>query len=314
MTVLRDAALTPPVADAPAEPAPIELVAEAMPAATVPEDDTSVTVISVPAEDGALPADTTGLPAMVVLDHAQAWSTHEVPGHALYTIAPDAAAAAAVAALNPARVLVNLTAHGAVNTLGALRKAGCTARFWGCLAQPDGALGFALMAVEPVIPPLEPDSILRKLGDFVCKGARILTVGADVDALMSLRQALARKGVSVSMAWDAKQAIEVMHQVRADAIVVDLDLPKGDGYSIVAHAAMLLDPAPYLVLVGGRVNSGEGFTDALAGVTDMTRQLDTKRLLAALSTRVETPPHEHEERRKPKSVGYGKWGRKAVGK
>jgi CheY-like chemotaxis protein len=314
VTVLRDAALAPPAVEMPQEPAPIEMAAEPVPATAVPEDDTSVTVISVPAEDGALPADTAGLPAMVVLDHAQAWSTLEVSGHALYTIAPDAAAAAAVAALNPARVLVNLTAHGAVNTLGALRKAGCSARFWGCLAQPDAAVGFALMAVEPVIPPLEPDSIIRKLGEYVCKSARILTVGGDVDALMSLRQALARKGVSVSMAWDAKQAIEVMHQVRPDAIVVDLDLPKGDGYSIVANAAVLLDPAPYLVLVGGRVNSGEGFTDALAGVTDATRQLDTKKLLAALSTRVETPPHEHEERRKPKSVGYGKWGRRAAGK
>jgi CheY-like chemotaxis protein len=289
----------------------VELVAEAIPEVVVPEDDASVTVISVPPDENVLPLDTAGLPVVVVLDHGACWETLEVPDHALYTVAPDAAAAAAVAALNPTRILVNLTAQGAVNTLGALRKAGCTARFWGCLADGAAGRGMALMAVEPVIPPLEPDAILRKLGDYVCKGARILTVGGDVDALMSLRQALARKGVSVSMAWDAKQAVEVMHQVRPDAIVVDLDLPKGDGYTIVVNAAPLLDPVPYMVLVGGRVNSGEGFSDAFAAVGDKTKQVDFDRLLGTLATRTEIPPHEHDERRKPKALGYGKWGRRA---
>jgi CheY-like chemotaxis protein len=288
----------------------IELVAEAMPEVAVPDEDASVTVISVPPDEHTVPVDTTGLPAIVVLDGAECWNALEVKGHAVYTVVPDAAAAAAVAALNPARVLVNLTAQGAVNTLGALRKAGCNARFWGCIADGTASRGIALMAVEPVIPPLEPDTILRKLGDYICKGARILTVGGDVDALMSLRQALARKGVSVSMAWDAKQSIEVMHQVRPDAVVVDLDIPKGDGYAIVVSAANLLDPPPFMVLLGGRVNSGEGFANALESVADKSKQVGIDRLLAALATRTETPPHEHEERRKPKPLGYGKWGRR----
>ena len=288
----------------------IELVTEALPEVAPPEEDASVTVISVPSDGNVLPVDTAGLPVIVVLDGAECWGSLEVKGHAVYTVVPDAAAAAAVTALNPTRVLVNLTAQGAVNTLGALRKAGCGARFWGCIADGEARRGLALMAVEPVIPPLEPDTILRKLGDYVCKGARILTVGGDVDALMSLRQALARKGVSVSMAWDAKQAIEVMHQVRPDAVVVDLDLPKGDGYTIVVNVANLLDPAPLMVLLGGRVNSGEGFTGALEATGDKTKQVGIERLLDALATRAEVPPHGHEERRKPKPLGYGKWGRR----
>jgi CheY-like chemotaxis protein len=287
----------------------VEMVAEAVPEVAAPEDDASVTVISVPPDEAALPVDPAGLPAVVVLDNAQCWNTLEIPGHVVYTVVPDAAAAAAVAALNPARVLVNLTAPGAVNTLGALRKAGCGARFWGSIADGATGVGLALMAVEPVIPPLEPDAILRKLGDYVAKGARMLTVGGDVDALMSLRQALARKGVSVSMAWDAKQAIEVMHQVRPDAIVVDLDLPKGDGYAIVVAAASLLDPVPFMVLLGGRVNSGEGFADAFAASGDKGKQISIARLLEALTTRTE-PGHDHEERRKPKALAYGKWGRR----
>ena len=310
----RDAALARVEAAGTEPRESVEIVAEAVPEVAAPEDDASVTVISVPPDENVLPVDTAGLPAVVVLDNSECWGTLEVPGHALYTVVPDAAAAAAVAALNPARVLVNLTAQGAVNTLGALRKAGCGARFWGCIADGQAGVGLALMAVEPVIPPLEPDTILRKLGDYVCKGARMLTVGGDVDALMSLRQALARKGVSVSMAWDAKQAIEVMHQVRPDAIVVDLDLPKGDGYAIVVAAASLLDPVPFMVLLGGRVNSGEGFADAFGAAGDKGKQLAISRLLDGLATRAEATPQEHEERRKPKALGYGKWGRRVVQK
>ena len=306
--------------ESPDAPPSVELATEAIPGVAVsdpaepavaPEEDASVTVISVPSDEGVIPRDAAGQPVVVVLDRAPAWTGLEVPKHALYTVPPDASAAAAVAALNPVRVVVNLTAQGAVNTLGALRKAGCTARFWGCIAHPETARGLALMAVEPVIPPLEPDLIIRKLGEYVCRGARILTVGADVDALMSLRQALARRGASVSMAWDAKQAIEVMHQVRPDALVVDLDLPKGDGYAIAVNAAALLDPPPFMVLVGGRVSSGEGFGDALAGMTDQKRQLDAAPLLTALATREEKMPHEQDTHRKPKAVAYGKWGRRA---
>jgi CheY-like chemotaxis protein len=306
----RDAALARAEAQRSEPGESVEMRTEGVPEVAAPEDDASVTVISVPPDEDAMPVDSAGLPAIVVLDNAECWGSLEVPGHALYTVVPDAAAAAAVAALNPARVLVNLTAQGAVNTLGALRKAGCAARFWGCIADGPGGRGLPLMAVEPVIPPLEPDTILRKLGDYVCKGARILTVGGDVDALMSLRQALARKGVSVSMAWDAKQAIEVMHQVRPDAIVVDLDLPKGDGYSIAVNAANLLDPAPFMVLLGGRVNSGEGFADAFAAAGDKAKQIGIDHLLEALATRAETIPHESDERRRPKTLGYGKWGKR----
>ncbi|HWP66170.1 MAG TPA: response regulator [Candidatus Limnocylindria bacterium] len=315
----RDAALAradvqaePPAAVA-GEPI-IEMATEAVPEVPAPEADASVTVISVPADETVVPVAPTGQPAIVVLDGAECWNVLEVPGHAVYTVMPDAAAAAAVAALNPTRVIVNLTAQGAVNTLGALRKAGYTARFWGCIADGRAKQGLPLMAVEPVIPPLEPDTIIRKLGDYVCKGARILTVGGDVDALMSLRQALARKGVSVSMAWDAKQAIEVMHQVRPDAVVVDLDIPKGDGYTIAVSAANLLDPAPFMVLLGGRVNSGEGFTAALEASGDKAKQVGIDRLLDVLATRTESPPHEQEDRRKPKPIGYGKWGRRVAQK
>jgi DNA-binding response OmpR family regulator len=75
-------------------------------------------------------------------------------------------------------------------------------------------------------------------------------VGADVDALISARQALARQGMSVSMAWNAKQADDLLGMVRPQIVVVDLDLPGRDGYGIVAHLAGMPTVPMALVIVG----------------------------------------------------------------
>jgi DNA-binding response OmpR family regulator len=63
------------------------------------------------------------------------------------------------------------------------------------------------------------------------RGTRVLTAGADADALISLRQALAREGMSVSMAWDGKQAADLLDMIRPEIVVVELDLPPRAGYA-----------------------------------------------------------------------------------
>src|SRR5207253_7778470 len=89
----------------------------------------------------------------------------------------------------------------------------------------------------------DPDAILEALGPHAGRGIRVVTAGADVDALMSLRQALARRGMSVSMAWDGKQASELVGGVRPEVMVVDLDLPRREGCVTVAGPGAV-DPLP----------------------------------------------------------------------
>src|SRR5207302_254456 len=81
------------------------------------------------------------------------------------------------------------------------------------------------------------DAIVAALARYAVRGTRVVTAGADVDGLMSLRQALARRGMSVSMAWDGKQASELLVVVRPEVVVVDLGLPRRDGYGILARPA-----------------------------------------------------------------------------
>ncbi len=80
---------------------------------------------------------------------------------------------------------------------------------------------------------------------------------------MSLRQALGRRRASVSMAWDAKQAREMLGVVRPHAVVVDMSMPKRDGCAIVAALAAL-DPVPLVVLVTSAGDPAMDFTALLA--------------------------------------------------
>jgi CheY-like chemotaxis protein len=295
-----------------AVPEMVSLAAEGIPALgesfadpAVEIEDESVTIISVPSEQ-VLPVEHPTEPVIAVIDASDTWKGIEIEGHHVSVISPEDDTAAIIAALNPVRVIANLSA-GSINSLGALRKAGCEARFWACVADVDQNYGVPIGVVEPVIPPLEPESVIRKLGDYATRGARIVTVGADVDALMSLRQALARKRVSVSMAWDAKQAIDLIQQMTPDALVIDLDLPKRDGYRIITEAIVGLDPLPFTVLVGGRVKSGEAFVSALRERPTNDGQLPLPELLATLAWSSEVPP-SIDQRRKPKPTPFGSHG------
>jgi CheY-like chemotaxis protein len=269
--------------------------------------DDAVTVISVPPEPLTPIIESGSMPLLVIIDSDEAWKSIEIEGYEIYVAPPDTDAAAAVAALDPVRIVANL-ASGVVNTLGALRKAGSKARFWGCIADAGAGRALPLGMIEPVIPPLDPDVVIAKLGPYANRGSRLVTIGTDVDALMSLRQALARRQVSVSMAWDAKQGMDLIHQARPDAMLVDLDLPKKDGYALVVRAVAQIDPPPYTLLVGGRSGSGKGFKDALASLDDDGRVQGLEAMLIALSSSEESVPLAKEGRRH-KRVPYGKSGR-----
>src|SRR6185436_11665808 len=184
-----------------------------------------------------------GRPLVAVLDVDDTWSNVIVPGHHVTVIAPADDIADHLTAVVPARIVVNVAAPGALEALAGLRATGATTRIWGCLADVPADRALALGMIELAARPVDPDAVVETLGRYAVRGTRVVTAGADVDALMSLRQALARRGLSVSMAWDAKQAGDLLHVVRPEVVVVDLGLPRRDGYGIVAKLATV-DPPP----------------------------------------------------------------------
>jgi len=262
------------------------------------ETDDSVTVIPVgdePVQEA--PAIVPGRPAIVVLDGHAAWASQTLPEHQVVALRPDLSVRDHVASVKPERLIVNLAVPGSLQALAALRANGCTTRAWGCFVEPGAERGLALGLVEPAIAPLDPDAVIDALGDYAVRGARVMTTGVDVDGLMSVRQALSRRRVSVSMAWDRKQAGELLSVVKPHAVLIDLDLPRDDGYGILCELAAV-EPVPFAVILGSHEASSPSLDALMSGFRAKDPLLPLRVVLNTLSTRPPRPTPDEELRSK----------------
>jgi CheY-like chemotaxis protein len=213
---------------------------------------------------------------VLVLDTDATW-TGVAPKDATITVqTPDSALADGC---NPERILVNLAAPGAIGAFASLRQAGLTTPAFACVAIPGQGRGLLLGRFDVAERPIDPDALLTSLQGVFARGIRVVTAGADVDGLISLRQALARLGVSVSMAWDAKQAGDLLAMVHPEVAIIDLELPPKDGCALVARMG-LVQPAPLTVVVPKPSDTAAAFAAALAHPELGRATVATKELLA----------------------------------
>ncbi|MFN8544631.1 MAG: hypothetical protein U0807_10580 [Candidatus Binatia bacterium] len=228
---------------------------------------------------------------LVVLDAHLAWEALAVGDRQVVVVSPESDIAARLAEIGPARLLANLAVPGVFDAITALRAAGSTQRVWGCVGAPGTGKVLRLGMIEATPRPLDPDAVLGLLAGYAARGTRVFTAGADADALISLRQALSRQGMSVSIAWDAKQAADMLGVVRPEVAVIDLELPPRDGFAVAAQLGGL-DPLPNLVLVTAGEDIAAGFTAALAGraATGLARSLEA--VVIDVLRRKETPPSD----------------------
>src|SRR5262249_35738733 len=187
----RAAEASPPAVSAPAAPARVSPA----PAAG-----------GKPAPPAALTPDPQpGRPQVIVLDVDRSWERLGTEALPVTVVAP-AGSAGRLPERPGRRLRVTLPTPRALERLLELRAAGCSARFWGFLADPTSGRALPIGLIEPAARGLDPEAVLASLGQTATRGTRVVTIGEDVDAFVSLRQALARQGMSVSMAWNAKQA------------------------------------------------------------------------------------------------------------
>ncbi|HEV7732074.1 MAG TPA: hypothetical protein VGR62_07925, partial [Candidatus Binatia bacterium] len=260
------------------EPPPEELADVVAETPTAPE-----TPEVAPAQEAPIELACEATPRIVVLDTDASWDDLTCESHQLTRFAPDADTVTRVVALAPQRLVVNLAVAGALEMVYQLRAAGVTGRCWGMIAGVGAPKVLPLSLIDASCRPLDPDAVIATIGGYAGQGTRVVTVGADVDALISLRQALARQGLSVSMAWNAKQAEDLLGMVKPQVAVVDLDLPQRDGYGIVARLAGMT-PVPTMLLVQGVEESGPRFAALLVDPSHRERMVDRGKLLTTVAT------------------------------
>jgi CheY-like chemotaxis protein len=226
---------------------------------------------------------------VAVIDATRAWENAGVEEHRVVVISPDDDVAARLAELAPKRIVVNLASARALDAVMALRAAGVGARLWGCLADPARGRVLPIGMIDVAARPLDPDAVVAALGAYTTRGSRVMTIGDDVDAFVSLRQALARHGLSVSMAWNAKQADELLPMVKPAAVVVDMALPPRDGAGIVAQLSAC-DPVPATLLIPSGRDQALAFLAALNDTAHAERVLPLERLIARVLAKSEAAP------------------------
>jgi hypothetical protein len=223
-------------------------------------------------------------PVTVVIDTAGGWDRLG----AVQIMAPDEQLATRVEAANVDRLIVNLTAPGALHALARLRAAGSTVRFWACLALGDGARVLPLGMVEPIVLPVTADALADALASYAVKGTRVVTLGRDVEAFAGFRQSIARQALSVSMAWDAKQGTDLIGMVRPEVAIVDLESLR-EGCTLVTTMAGA-DPLPHLLLLLGPKDPAPAFAQALRDPAHKSRAIPLDRLNAQMAKRTEARP------------------------
>ena len=224
----------------------------------------------------AVPEPTSSVVA--VLDQEGAWNGVDLG--AVVAVVPTDEAVRKLAADWPGTMLANLAAPGVMKALVTMRGMRAPTRIVGFLATgADRAL--PLGAIEPASLPLAPDAIVAALARHAPAKARVVTVGADVDALLSLRQALARAGTSVSLAWDGKQATDLLDMVHPHAVVADLGAPY-DACAVLGRLAAS-SPVPAAVLIEGTADASAALAMALNNPDVAAKILPRKDLLAVLA-------------------------------
>jgi predicted nucleic acid-binding Zn-ribbon protein len=234
---------------------------------------------SAPAAPTPIAASAVPASGFVVLDVDGFWSGLAAAGTPVHVIAPEPDAPTAIAEKNPERLLVNLAVPNVLSAMAGIREAGLRVPCFACIVAPGQTRGVFIGRFDVTSRPIDPDALLTLLDGVFARGTRVVTAGADVDGLISVRQALARLGVSVSMAWDSKQAADLLAMVHPEVAVIDLELPPKGGSTVVARVA-LTQPPPLTVVIPKATDTSAEFQTAIAHPELARAAFPAKELLA----------------------------------
>jgi CheY-like chemotaxis protein len=216
---------------------------------------------------------------VAVLDTTPEWPA--VGGIDVKVLEPSDGIVGRIGEIGPGRCIVNLAARGAIAAAAELRTAGVAIPLWGAIVVDGGERGLSLGQIEVVTRPIDPDLVRSQCATIAPKNARILAIGSDSSTFIALRQGLMKAGMSVSIAWDLKQATELMEIVRPHMVVLDLALPGRGAASLVAELARL-EATPVLVLLPGTPEQVAAFSGALPGFVPTEGARNQQNLLRAV--------------------------------
>ena len=198
---------------------------------------------------------------LVVLDAGAEWPAVS-SGTEVRVITPGDSVASEMASIEAGACIVNVARADALTSAVALRTGGVPVPFWAVVVANDGDRGIWLGPIDILIRPIEAEAVRAQCTMIAPKSARILAVGSDSATFIPLRQGLMKAGMSVSIAWDLKQASELIDIVHPHVVVLDLGLPARRAAGFVTELSRVQAP-PALVVIPGPAETLTAFSNAI---------------------------------------------------
>ena len=155
------------------------------------------------------------------------------------------------------------------------------------------ALGYQLGAADYLVKPLEEDAVLAALERIQKRGrpdgpVRLLVVDDDPNIPDMVRQLLSDAGYRIDAARDGQAALEVIQSQPPDAILLDLMMPRMDGFELIEALRAEGFSIPIIVLTAKTLNAVD--LDILETSVEQIIQkngLDQERLLEEIQKSIE---------------------------
>ncbi|MBM4141306.1 MAG: response regulator [Nitrospira sp.] len=98
-------------------------------------------------------------------------------------------------------------------------------------------LGFSLGATEYIVKPVEKQVLLRKLRNLekTITIEKVLVVDNELDTVKLLGNVLKEAGYTVTTAYNSKDAIKSIEDLRPDLIVLNLTMPEVSGFDVIEY-------------------------------------------------------------------------------
>jgi PAS domain S-box-containing protein len=111
----------------------------------------------------------------------------------------------------------------------------------------------------------------------------VLVIDDNVDATNALNRLLRILGYSVTVAYDGKSGIDMARQLRPDVILLDIGLPRMDGYAVARHLRSLPDLArTRIIALTGYGHDASERVRAAGMDRHLIKPVDVDELVAAL--------------------------------
>lgn len=102
--------------------------------------------------------------------------------------------------------------------------------------------------------------------------------------LMHVIERMRVKGLQILLAEDGEQAMQIAESEHPDLILLDVLLPKLNGYDVCQRVRRILDYNPYIVILTARGNSTDRQRAEAIGANDfMTKPFNPSRLVSQLA-------------------------------